>query len=133
MYAQNNYKIIVYNINAVRLRKKCKVCYGCAGEEVRTTEKRPDRKWKRNKQNIFNPISVNDVYNVDEATKEAMSKRAIDNGILERAQDNAQSLIRSILEMNPTLQEGYTVVFDVQLNPTPSPAPTQQPAEDAQD
>lgn len=85
------------------------------------------------KNNIFNPISVNDVYNVDEATKEAMSKRAIDNGILERAQDNAQSLIQSILEMNPTLQEGYTVVFDVQPNPTPSPAPTQQPAEDAQD
>lgn len=63
------------------------------------------------KDNIFNKISVNDKIKFDAATEEAMKKRAIENGLLEKAQANAEEILLRLLQANPAVGTNYTIAF----------------------
>lgn len=63
------------------------------------------------KDNIFNSISVDDKIAFDESTKAAMIERAIENGILDKAQKNAQVIIKNIICVDPAIEGQYAVEF----------------------
>lgn len=65
------------------------------------------------KDNIFNNITVDDKIKFDAATEDAMKKRAIENGILEKAQKNAEDILLRILQAEPTIGSDYTIEFVV--------------------
>lgn len=60
---------------------------------------------------LFNPISVDDVSSFQRESEAATEQRALDNGILEKAQTNAESLIRGLLTGNELIKENYTIEF----------------------
>ena len=66
------------------------------------------------KNGLFNPVKVEDVRSFDAATKEAMEKRAIENGVLEKAQESAETVITKLLRANPAITEDYKIEFKVQ-------------------
>lgn len=66
------------------------------------------------KNNIFNPISVDDKIQLDAKTEEAMKERAIENGLLDMAQKNAEGVIASLLCVNPEVTGSYTIEFVTQ-------------------
>lgn len=49
------------------------------------------------KNNIFNPISIKDKNDFDSKTKESMKARAVQNGLLIKAEENAQTILRGLL------------------------------------
>lgn len=61
--------------------------------------------------NIFNNITVDDKVQFDGKTEAAMKQRAIENGILENAQKNAQDILRRLLISNSAIGTDYTIVF----------------------
>lgn len=63
--------------------------------------------------NVFNKISVNDKIQLDAATETAMKERAIENGLLEKAQASAQTIIANTLNSNPSISGSYTIQFEV--------------------
>ena len=61
---------------------------------------------------LFNPISVSDVSKFQTESEKATEQRAIDNGILNHAQRNAEELIQNLLNANPIFQtNGYVIEF----------------------
>lgn len=65
------------------------------------------------KNNIFNKISVNDKVQLDASTEEEMKDRAIRNGLLEKAQKNAEDIIARLLTANSAIGDNYAIVFEV--------------------
>jgi hypothetical protein len=65
------------------------------------------------KNNIFNKISVEDKIKFDASTEAAMKERAIENGLLEKAQNNAEDILRRLLQANPSIGTTYTIEFIV--------------------
>lgn len=65
------------------------------------------------KNNIFNRITVEDKIKFDTATEDAMKERAIENGILEKAQNNAQTILRRLLQSDHAIGSNYTIDFIV--------------------
>lgn len=63
------------------------------------------------KNNVFNPISVDDKIQFDAKTEEAMKERAVENGLLDMAQKNAEGIIASLLCVNPDITSSYTIEF----------------------
>ncbi len=63
------------------------------------------------KNNIFNPISVKDKAAFDKSTAEDMKNRAISNGLLERAQKNAENILATILMTAVDNAENYRIEF----------------------
>ena len=63
------------------------------------------------KDNVFNNISVTDKVKLDAKTEEAMKQRAIENGLLEKASKNAETIISNLLKANPAVTEDYTIEF----------------------
>ena len=64
------------------------------------------------KNGLFNPVSVEDVREFDAKSKEKMENRAIENGILDKAFENAESIIEKLID--PMIQGfEYTVRFEV--------------------
>lgn len=63
------------------------------------------------KNNIFNPISVDDKNNFDEETSEALKARAIENGLLDKAQKNAENIITNLLLASVENIQDYTIEF----------------------
>ena len=61
--------------------------------------------------NILNPIKVEDVTNYLSESQHAAEKAAAEGEVLAEAQENAEDVIRAMLET--ALPEGYTVVFEV--------------------
>ena len=61
--------------------------------------------------NIFNPITVNDKVSFDSATKKAMESRAIENGLLDKAQENAEEVLKQLICFDPEIEENYTLKF----------------------
>lgn len=66
------------------------------------------------KNGLFNPVKVEDVRNFDAVNKGAMEKRAIENGVLEKAQESAETVITKLLRANPAITEDYTIKFEEQ-------------------
>lgn len=58
---------------------------------------------------MFNPIKIEDVREFDKISKEAMEERAIENGILTKAAENAKDIIKKLL--SDDLTQGYTIQF----------------------
>lgn len=65
------------------------------------------------KNNIFNKISVNDKVQLDASTEDEMKDRAIRNGLLEKAQKNAEEIITRLLTANSAIGDNYAIVFEV--------------------
>ena len=63
------------------------------------------------KDGLFNPVKVEDVRAFDKVSKEAMEQRAIENGILEKAYDNAKEIIEKLVSNNVVKELQYVVVF----------------------
>lgn len=66
------------------------------------------------KDGLFNPIEIADVREFDAISKEAMEKRVIENGLLDRAYENAKVIIRKLVENDLTEEMEYTIVFEEQ-------------------
>lgn len=63
------------------------------------------------KDNLFNPIHIDDIRSFDKESKTAMEERAIEMGILEKAQESAEAILEGLLNANPEISNGYTLNF----------------------
>ncbi len=64
------------------------------------------------KDNVFNPIKVQDKVNFDRETSYSMKARAVENGLLEKAQKNAEITIRDILTASIKNIDEYEINFE---------------------
>ena len=64
------------------------------------------------KNNIFNKITIEDKIELDIATEKAMIERAVQSGLLEDAQENAEKLITKLLLANDVIRKNYIIVFE---------------------
>lgn len=64
------------------------------------------------KNNLFNSIKVEDKVSFDEQVAQEMEDRAIKNGLLEKAQENAEEIITRLLNANPDISENYHIEFE---------------------
>lgn len=64
------------------------------------------------KDGLFNPVKVEDVRTFDSVSQDAMEERAIENGILDKAFENAENIIRKIIDNDLVEELGYTVCFE---------------------
>ncbi len=62
---------------------------------------------------LFNPIRIDDIRTFDAESKEAMEQRAIDNGLLEKADENAQRIISGLLNANSVIKDNYELAFEL--------------------
>lgn len=65
------------------------------------------------KDGLFNPVKVEDVREFDAVSKDAMKERAIENGILENAFENAKEIIEKLVNNDVVQEQGYTIEFEV--------------------
>lgn len=65
---------------------------------------------------LFNSVSVEDQVKFNAACKGEMEQRAIENGLLEKAQKNAQALILQLLNANPDLNGNYQIECHVSFD-----------------
>ena len=63
------------------------------------------------KNNIFNNITIKDKVEFDSKTEESMRKRAIENGILKKAAENAKDVLLRLVQSDPVVASEYTVEF----------------------
>ena len=63
---------------------------------------------------IFNKITVDDKIKFDSSTEGAMKDRAIENGLLEKAQKNAADILLRLLQTNPAIGDIYTIEFVIE-------------------
>lgn len=61
--------------------------------------------------NKFNPITVGDKVKFDAETEKEMKQRAIDNGILEKAQESAKKIINNILTAQTSISDNYVIEY----------------------
>ena len=65
------------------------------------------------KNGLFNPIKVADYKKFETTCKIEMEERAIGNGILEKATENAQGILRNLINTDPVAQQEYNIVFEI--------------------
>ena len=65
------------------------------------------------KDGLFNPVKVEDVRAFDAISKDAMKNRAIENGILDKAFENAKEIIETLVNNDVVQEQGYTIKFEV--------------------
>ena len=65
------------------------------------------------KNGLFNKITVEDVKEFDAVSKTAMENRAVENGLLEKAFENAKGIIESLVNNEAVKELGYTIEFEV--------------------
>ena len=63
------------------------------------------------KDGLFNPVKVEDVRAFDAISKDAMEQRAIENGILDKAYDNAKGIIEKLINNDVVKELGYSIKF----------------------
>lgn len=63
------------------------------------------------KNNIFNKITVDDKVKFDEKTEESMKKRAVENGLLDKANDQAKAVVDMFLRTYSVINENYTIEY----------------------
>lgn len=64
------------------------------------------------KNNVFNPIEVQDKVNFDRETSYSMKARAVENGLLDKAQKNAEITIKDILTTSIKNIDDYEIKFE---------------------
>lgn len=65
------------------------------------------------KNGLFNPVQVEDVREFDAVSQDEMCERAIANGILEKATENAKNIIETLVNTDVVQEQGYTLQFDI--------------------
>lgn len=65
------------------------------------------------KDGLFNPVKVEDVREFDAVSKDAMEQQAIENGILDKAFENAKEIIEKLVNNDVVQEQGYTIKFEV--------------------
>ncbi len=60
---------------------------------------------------LFNPIEIDDIREFDAISKDAMEKRAMENGILDKAYENAQDIIYKLINTDIVKELKYHIVF----------------------
>jgi len=65
------------------------------------------------KNGLFNPIRVEDVREFDKVSKDAMEERAIENGILDKASENAKEIIEKLVNNDVVQEQGYKIRFKI--------------------
>lgn len=68
------------------------------------------------KNGIFNHISLEDKVDFDKNTAEFMKLRAVGNGLIEKAQANAEGIIKNIIISSVENIQDYTIEFSVNYN-----------------
>ena len=63
------------------------------------------------KNNVFNPISVTDKAAFDKETAEEMKTRAIENGLLKKAQKNVEQVITNLLTTSLDIGQEYSIEY----------------------
>jgi hypothetical protein len=66
------------------------------------------------RDNIFNSISVDDKTRFDATTEDAMKQRAIKNGLLNKAQENAEVIIKRLLTTDPAIGSRFHINFIIE-------------------
>ena len=64
------------------------------------------------KDGLFNPVKVEDVRTFDSISKESMEKRAIENGLLDKAYKNAKQIIKKLVNNEAIKNLGYHITFE---------------------
>lgn len=65
------------------------------------------------KNGLFNPIKIDDIREFDVISKDAMEQRAIENGLLDKAFENAKRILNKIINTGVVEELEYTVTFEV--------------------
>lgn len=65
------------------------------------------------KDGLFNPVTVEDVRIFDNISKNNMEERAIENGILDKATENAKNVITNLIYSKELENAGYTIRFEI--------------------
>lgn len=63
------------------------------------------------KDGLFNEVKVDDVREFDAVSKQAMEQRAIDNGLLDKASENAKDIIQTMINTGDVKELGYEITF----------------------
>lgn len=63
------------------------------------------------KNNLLNQITIEDKVGFDKKTENAMKERAIENGLLEKAQANAEDILFRLVNSLPGVKDNYTITF----------------------
>lgn len=61
---------------------------------------------------LFNPVKVKDVRDFDAKSKKEMEERATENGILDKAFENAKVIIENLINNKVLQEEGYSLKFE---------------------
>lgn len=64
------------------------------------------------KDGLFNKLKIEDIRAFDANSKEAMEKRAIENGLLDKAYENAKAIIYKLVYTDTVAELGYTVTVE---------------------
>ena len=62
---------------------------------------------------LFNKIKIEDVRSFDAISKDEMEQRAKDNGILDKAFENAKEIIERLVNNDIVQEQGYVIKFEV--------------------
>lgn len=65
------------------------------------------------KNGLFNSIKVDDIREFDAISKEEMEQRAIENGLLDKAFENAKEIIYKFVDTDLVEEMEYTITFKV--------------------
>ena len=65
------------------------------------------------KDGMFNKITVKDTREFDAINQDAMEQRAIENGVLDKAFENAKDIIEKLVNNSAVQEQGYTIKFEV--------------------
>ena len=65
------------------------------------------------KNGWFNSIKIDDIKEFDAISKDAMEQRAIENGLLDKALENAKIILYKIINTDVVEELEYTVTFEV--------------------
>lgn len=65
------------------------------------------------KNGLFNSVEVQDIRKFDAVCKEAMEEKVIENGLLEKALENAKEIIYRLIYTDIVKEQGYTIRFEL--------------------
>lgn len=63
------------------------------------------------KNGLFNPIKVDDIREFDVINKEAMEQKAIDKGLLDKAYENAKTVIYKLIDTGVVEELEYSIII----------------------
>ena len=65
------------------------------------------------KNGLFNKINMEDIREFGVVSKDAMEQRAVENGLLDKALENAEGIIFRLADIGMARDMGYTIAFEV--------------------